>query len=62
MTLVVDASVIVKWPLSDPDAEVATERATQLAQQQSGLCRAAFGREPGRGGQIVRGDARLEHV
>lgn len=32
MTLVVDASVIVKWLLSDPDAEAGTERATQLMQ------------------------------
>jgi predicted nucleic acid-binding protein len=30
VTLVVDASVIVKWLLEDPDSEAETERATQL--------------------------------
>jgi predicted nucleic acid-binding protein len=33
VTLVVDASVVVKWLLSDPDQEAETERATELMQQ-----------------------------
>ena len=32
MTLVVDASVVVKWLLSDPEKEDDTERATRLMQ------------------------------
>ena len=30
MTLVVDASVVVKWLLGDPEREVETERVTRL--------------------------------
>jgi predicted nucleic acid-binding protein len=33
VTLVLDASVVVKWLLSDPDKEAETERATELMQQ-----------------------------
>ena len=33
MTLVLDASVVVKWLLSDPDKEAETKRATELVQQ-----------------------------
>lgn len=40
MTLVVDASVVLKWLLNNPEREAQTERATQLMQ------RIAEGREP----------------
>lgn len=40
MTLVVDASVVIKWLLNDPEREAQTGRATQLMQ------RIAEGREP----------------
>lgn len=33
MTVVVDASVVIKWLLSDPDREDQTERATRLMQR-----------------------------
>jgi predicted nucleic acid-binding protein len=33
MTLVVDASVVVKWLLNDPERELETERATLLMQR-----------------------------
>jgi len=33
MTLVIDASVVVKWLLKDPEREADTEKATQLMRQ-----------------------------
>lgn len=40
MTLVVDASVVIKWLLNDPEREAETEKATQLME------RIVEGREP----------------
>lgn len=36
MTVVVDASVVIKWLLQDPDREAGTERATRLMESVAG--------------------------